>query len=107
MPESNLLNRRFILLLIAQAGFGFAHSSFMMLPKFLATELAAGPVEIGRVVSVSAISIVFFLIPAGAMIDRHGRKRFLIAGAALMALTSALHILVHEVGYFLYALRIV
>jgi MFS family permease len=107
MPESNLLNRRFIFLLIAQAGFGFAHSSFMMLPKFLATELAAGPVEIGRVVSVSAISIVFFLIPAGAMIDRHGRKRFLIAGAALMALTSALHILVHEVGYFLYALRIV
>jgi MFS family permease len=107
MPESNLFNRRFVFLLIAQAGFGFAHSSFMMLPKFLATELAAGPVEIGRVVAVSAISIVCFLIPAGAMIDRHGRKRFLIAGAALMALTSALHILVHEVGFFLYALRIV
>jgi MFS family permease len=107
MPESNLFNRRFVFLLIAQAGFGFAHSSFLMLPKFLATQLAAGPDEIGVVVSVSAISIVFFLIPAGAMIDRHGRKHFLIAGAALMAVTSAMHVLVDEVGVFLYALRIV
>ena len=107
MPESNLLNRRFLFLLIAQAGFGFAHSSFLMLPKFLATELSAGPEEIGRVVAVSAISIVLFLLPAGAMVDRHGRKHFLVAGAALMGLTSALHVLVDEVGLFLYALRIV
>lgn len=107
MPETDLFNRRFVFLLIAQAGFGFAHSSFLMLPKFLATQLAAGPDEIGRVVSVSAFSIVCFLIPAGAMIDRHGRKRFLIAGAALMALTSGLHVGVHEVGLLLYALRIV
>lgn len=107
MPESSLLNRRFLFLLVAQAGFGFAHASFLMLPKFLATELSAGPDEIGRVVAVSAISIVAFLIPAGSMVDRHGRKHFLIAGSALMALTSAMHVLVDEVGLFLYALRIV
>jgi MFS family permease len=107
MPESNLFNRRFVFLLTAQAGFGFAHSSFLLLPKFLATQLGAGPAEIGRVVAVAAISIVCFLIPAGAMVDRHGRKGFLIAGAALMALTSGLHVLVDEVGFFLYALRVV
>ncbi len=106
MPETTLWNRRFIFLLLAQAGFGFAHSSFMMLPKFLATELSAGPEEIGLVVAVSAISIVAFLIPAGSMVDRHGRKQFLSAGAALMALSSASYVYVHEIAAFLYVLRV-
>jgi MFS family permease len=106
MPENTLWNRRFVSLLIAQIGFGFANSSFLMLPKFLATELGAGPEQIGTVVAVSAISIVFFLIPAGSMVDRHGRKHFLSAGAVLMALTSACYVFVHEVGVFLYVLRL-
>ena len=46
MPSSAarppLLTRRFAALLAAQAGFGYAFSSFLMLPKFLVTELAAG-----------------------------------------------------------------
>jgi MFS family permease len=105
MPETTLWNRRFVFLLLAQAGFGFAHSTFLMLPKFLATELGAGPEEIGSVVAVAAISVVFFLIPAGSMVDRHGRKYFLIGGTALMAVSSAGYIYVHEIGAFLYGLR--
>jgi MFS family permease len=103
--EPALWNRRFVFLLIAQAGFGFAHSSFLMLPKFLATELDAGPDEIGLVVAASAISIVFFLVPAGAMVDRYGRKIFLVSGATLMAMTCAAHVYVEEIGAPLYALR--
>lgn len=106
MHESTLWNRRFVFLLLAQAGFGFAHSSFLMLPKFLATELQAGPEEIGTVVAVSAISVVFFLIPAGSMVDRHGRKHFLIAGTMLMAVSSAGFVAVHEIGVYLYVLRL-
>jgi MFS family permease len=106
MPETTLWNRRFVFLLLAQAGFGFAHSSFLMLPKFLATELRAGPEEIGAVVAVSAISIVFFLLPAGSMVDRHGRKHFFTAGTALMALASAGYVYVHEIGPYLYTLRL-
>lgn len=106
MPEKTLWNRRFIFLLLAQAGFGFAHSSFMMLPKWMATELSAGPDEIGRVVAVSAISVVFFLLPAGSMVDRHGRKQFLTAGAALMAISSACYVYVDSIGVSLYALRL-
>ncbi len=103
--EPALWNRRFVFLLIAQSGFGFAYSSFLMLPKFLATELAAGPDAIGRVVAASAISIVVFLVPAGAMVDRYGRKRFLTAGAVLMAITCAAHVAIEEIGPALYALR--
>lgn len=106
MPETTLWNKRFIFLLLAQAGFGFAHSSFLMLPKFLATELDAGPDEIGMVVAVSAISVVCFLFPAGSMVDRHGRKHFLTAGTLLMAVSSAGYLAVHEIGVYLYALRL-
>ena len=106
MPERTLWNRRFIFLLLTQAGFGFAHSAFMMLPKWMATELDAGPDEIGRVVAVSAAGIVLFLMPAGAMVDRYGRKRFLAAGAALMAVTSACYVNVESIGLTLYGLRI-
>jgi len=107
MPEQTLWNPRFVFLLLAQAGFGFAHSSFMMLPKWMATELAAGPDEIGRVVAVSAISVVLFLMPAGSMVDRYGRKRFLSAGAGLMAVSSACYVYVDEIGVTLYALRLI
>ena len=105
MPSTTLWNRRFIFLLIAQAGFGFSHAAFMMLPKFLATELDANAREIGSVVTVSAIAVVFALIPAGAMVDRYGRKYFLASGSALMAVSSVGYVFVHEIGFYLYALR--
>ncbi|MCR9093235.1 MAG: MFS transporter [bacterium] len=106
MPERKLWNRRFVFLLLTQAGFGFAHSAFMMLPKWMATELDAGPDAIGRVVAVSAMGIVLFLMPAGAMVDRYGRKRFLAAGAALMSVTSLCYVNVESIGVTLYLLRI-
>jgi MFS family permease len=106
MPEESLWNRRFVFLLLAQAGFGFSYSSFLMLPKFMATDLDAGPEAIGAVVAVSAISIVVFLVPAGTMIDRHGRKSFLVGGALLMAISSVGYVLVHEIGLYLYVLRL-
>ena len=43
--------------------------------------VAPGNSEIGWVVAISAVSVVIFLIPAGSMVDRHGRKQFLAAGA--------------------------
>ena len=106
MPERTLWNPRFVFLLLTQGGFGFAHSSFMMLPKWMATELDAGPDEIGIVVAVSAIGIVLFLMPAGSMVDRYGRRRFLSAGAALMAITSACYVNVEAIGPTLYGLRV-
>ena len=106
MPEESLWNRRFVFLLLAQAGFGFSYSSFLMLPKWMATDLEAGPESIGAVVAVSALSIVAFLVPAGTMVDRHGRKAFLVGGALLMTVSSVGYVLVHEIGLYLYVLRL-
>ena len=41
--DAILWNRRFVVLLTAQIGVAYANSSFLILPKFLATRLGAGP----------------------------------------------------------------
>lgn len=101
-----LWNRRFVVLLLAQIGVAYANSSFLILPKFLATRLEAGPEAIGRVVLISSLALVVSLLPAGSLVDRHGRKRFLTWGAALMGLACAAHVFVDSVGPLLYGLRV-
>ncbi|MBY0399983.1 MFS transporter [Myxococcota bacterium] len=102
-----LWTRRFVVLLLAQIGVAYANSSFLILPKFLATRLDAGPEAIGRVVLVSSLALVVCLLPAGSLVDRHGRKRFLTAGAAAMGFACAGHVFVDSIGPLLYGLRVV
>jgi MFS family permease len=104
-PREALLTRSFGALLIAQAGFGYAFSSFLLLPKFLVAELGAGPGDIGRVEAVHGIAIVLLMPWVGGVVDRLGRRDFLTAGALLMAVASAAFVAVDHVGPLLYALR--
>ena len=50
-----LLTRRFAALLLAQAGFGYAFSSFLLLPKFVAAALDGGPADVGRIETVHGL----------------------------------------------------
>ncbi len=104
-PRPPLLTRDFGALLVAQAGFGYAFSSFLLLPKFLVSELAAGPEVIGRVEAIQGIAIVVLMPLVGGVVDRLGRRGFLTAGALLMAVSSFAFAGVDEVGPLLYALR--
>lgn len=106
MPgQAPLLTRPFATLLVAQAGFGYAFSSFLLLPKFLVTELAAGPDDIGRVEAVQGMAAVLLMPLVGGGVDRLGRRGFLTAGALLMAAASAGYVWVDSVGPLLYGLR--
>jgi predicted MFS family arabinose efflux permease len=96
----------FVSLLTAQAGFGYAFSSFFLLPKFLDTELGAGPAEIGRVAAVYGVTVVLAMPALGVAVDRFGRRRFLTWGAAIMAVASCAFAAVDQVGPLLYGLRI-
>jgi MFS family permease len=100
-----LLTRNFIRLLVAQACFGYAFSSFFMLPKFLVTQLDAGPVEIGWVASAYGAAVILFMPAMGVLVDRFGRRRFFTAGALLMAVASAAFVTASEVGLAIYLLR--
>jgi len=100
-----LLTRGFASLLVAQAGFGYAFSSYFLLPKFLVVALAAGPREIGLLTASHNAAVVLLMPPMGALVDRFGRRRFLIAGALLMAAASLAFTRVDSFGPAIFALR--
>jgi len=108
VPRSNLpplFTRNFVKLLLAQASFGYAFSSFFMLPKFIVTELSAGPVEVGRVAAAFGMAVIVLIPITGVLVDRLGRRPFMVAGALLMAAASAAFTLVSEIGPLIYGLR--
>jgi MFS family permease len=69
--------------------------------------LAAGPREIGLVLSAHGLAVVVLLPWMGHLVDLHGRRRFLTGGALIMALACFAFAGVHSVGPLLYALRVV
>jgi MFS family permease len=101
----SVLTPGFTRLLVAQACFGYAFSSWFLLPKFLVTELSAGPGVIGQVMGLHGLMVVLFMPALGAVVDRLGRRDFLTAGAVLMAAASLAFTAVDHVGPLLYALR--
>jgi len=101
-----LVTGRFAVLLTAQACFGYSFSSFFLLPKYLASELRAGPAEIGLLTAANAAAAVVFMFLMGVMVDRFGRRRFLTAGALLMAAASLAFAAVDEMGPLIYGLRL-
>jgi predicted MFS family arabinose efflux permease len=102
-----LLTRSFTALLVAQAGFGYAFSSFFLLPKYLVVALAAGPRQIGLVLAAFGAAVVLLLPMMGALVDRFGRRDFLTGGALIMAAASFGFVFVDAVGPLIYALRVV
>lgn len=94
-------------LLGAASVWGFAFSSFYLLPKFLAQELAADPAEIGFVVGLLSLATVLATPFAGWVVDRFPRRYAMMAGAALMAVAAAGFVGVRRVGPLLDGLRLI
>jgi MFS family permease len=102
---ASLFTRSFVALLATQACFGFSFSSFFLLPTFMTRELAAGPDDIGRVTACFYVTAVLLGPWMGSVVDRRGRRRFLTAGALLMALVSVGFVAVDDLGPLIFALR--
>jgi MFS family permease len=100
-----LFTRDFAALLVANVCFGYAFSSFFLLPKFLVVALGGGPREIGTVAGLYGAAVVISLPIMGAAVDRHGRRDYMTAGALVMAVASLGFAAVDSVGPLLYALR--
>jgi hypothetical protein len=60
-------------LLVAVVAFGFAHSTYFLLPKFLELELRADASQIGLYSAVTSLANVVLVSFAGVWIDRRGR----------------------------------
>ena len=95
----------FSALLLAQAAFGYAFSSFFLLPKYIAAELNEGPETIGLVMAAFGATSVLCIPLVGALVDRLGRRRFMTAGAVLMACSAVGFLCVEGAGPLLFGLR--
>ena len=105
MSAPPLFTRGLVAVLAVQSLYGFGFSTFILVPKFLAAELGAGPQPIGEVAFLFGLASVLSLPLAGAWVDRFGRVGFLRAGIALAGLASAAFLLVTELGPLVYVLR--
>jgi len=79
---------------------------FFLLPLWILAR-GGGEETVGRVVGVSGLAGLVVLPLIGYLLDRFGRRRFMISGALIAALASAGFIFVDEIGPSLYALRII
>ena len=93
-------------LLAAQAFFGYAFSSFFLIPTWLSRELGGSATDVGWVMSAGSAAVVVLLPVMGHATDRLGRTRFLVLGGALMGVASLGFAFVDAIGPLLYALRI-
>lgn len=106
-PSSALLTPDFVRVMGAQLAIGFGFSLYFLLPKYLATELHAGPTTIGTVMSMSLAAAVATTPMMGALLDRFGRRLPMALSGLLVVAASLGMLRVHEVGATLYALRLV
>ena len=78
--------KAFVTVVTTQMAFGYASSVFVLLPKYLSTELHATASDIGHVVAVTGLAAVLAIPFVGAAIDRFGRKPLVILGCVLTAI---------------------
>ncbi len=105
-PRPPLFTSKFIALLLTQLCFGYAFSSFFLLPKYLATEYHANAQDIGNVMGAFGLSSVFLVPLVGHWIDRGKRRQYLIWGCVVFVFASAGFYFVDGIGWPIIFLRI-
>ena len=87
---ARLLTPQFLALLAAHGTLGLTNSVYFLFPKYLQVEFNADPTLIGLMTGAPWITMVLCVPFTGTMVDRLGRRRFLVIGALLFALGCAI-----------------
>src|SRR5256886_5361749 len=100
-----LLTPRFLRVTAANFCFFLTFASFFLLPLHVRA-LGGSERTIGLVMGTSGVAGLAAAVAVAVLLDRVGRRRFLLGGAATMAVASGGFLFVHAIGPALYALRI-
>ena len=103
--EPPLFTRDFALVLLTQVTFGVAFSSFLLLPKYVVTELQGSPSEVGYVSALAVVAAVLSSPLCGKLLDRGGRRPLMLAGCLLSGAAALAFLGVTHIGPYLYAVR--
>lgn len=105
--EPPIFTAGYVRLLALQMAFGVSFSAFLLLPKFLKTELGASAAEIGAVTGTSLVGAAL-LAPVVGFIAHRFDRRWLLALALLLQGAAAFgFLLVKEVGPLAFVLRLI
>jgi len=103
--EPPLFTRDFALILLTQVTFGIAFSSFLLLPKYVVTELHGSPSQVGYVSALAVVAAVLSSPLCGKLLDRGGRRPLMLAGCLLSGFSAFAFLGVTHLGPYLYAVR--
>ena len=105
--EPPLLTRDFALLLALQLAFGFAFSTFFLLPKYVVVELSGTASQVGYVGALAVVTAIITAPIAGKLLARGPRRPMIVLGSAITLLTSLAFLGVTQLDSYLYAVRAV
>ena len=105
VPRPPLFTPAFVLVTATHLMVALGTMMFVHLPGFL-QELGAGELAIGNVMTMPAFVGMLLGSAIGHWLDRHGRRRGLLTGLALIALVCGLYTTVRSIGPWLYAVRL-
>jgi MFS family permease len=101
-----VITRDFVAVVVTQMVFNYALSTFLLLPKFLATELHGTASQIGHVGAVPGFTAALIVPFVGSALDHFGRRPLMRAGAALGAVCAMLWLFVDSIGPAVYLLQV-
>jgi MFS family permease len=93
-------------LLWAQACFGVAFSTFLILPKFLSVHLGAGPAQVGWIMATASLVNVLTVRPVALVASHWGPRRTLALASLCMAAGALGFTVVSSVGPLAFFCRV-
>jgi len=100
-----LVSRAFADVIVAQLFFGFAYSTFVLLPKLLAVAYGASAREIGAVMATFGVLSLAVSPAIGPIAKRLGLRRTMTAGDLVLAVSAIGFMFVQSAGPFAALLR--
>ena len=100
-----LLSAPFVALLLTNVAFSFSFSTFFLLPKFMAQQLAAGPRQIGALATAFGVAILLAVPVVGRLLDGSRNRAVIVLGCALQSLCALGFVWVDSFGPAMIALR--
>ena len=97
--------KAFALLLVANFSFFLSFSLYFLLPVFI-KDIGGTESDIGQIMSGGGLAALLSIPQVGSLIDKHGRKRFLMLGAFCMIAGNMGYLLVSQMGPLVYFVRI-
>lgn len=104
IAEPSLLTKPFVLAALANFLFFSNLNAYTLLPLYI-QELGGREGQIGSIMAMYPVAAILCQLGAGPLIDRFGRKPFILLGAALVTLVSIAFAVVEHLGWHFYALR--